>query len=191
MKKRRTIIISLLLVAALALGIGYAAISGSLIIDGKVVAKAQPFNVHFVGFEAGTSTHKYENIPAITCDTELGPQKPAKTIMLNVRDMAAKDDSIFATLKVKNDNQSTMYVSVDTLLYGNTAGSVTDSTAGKFTVTTDWGSEVKTLAAGAETTIKVTVVMNEPCTDAYEGYFRLTLNGNSVAPSPTPTDAGN
>ena len=69
MKKRRTIIISLLLVAALALGVGYAAVSGSLIIDGKVVASAQPFNVHFTAFQANPGTGVLSNVPEIFPDS--------------------------------------------------------------------------------------------------------------------------
>ena len=184
MKKRRTLVISLLLIAAIALGVGYAAISGALIIDGKVVAKAQPFNVHFVAFAAGESSAELSNVPAISCDTALSTDSPAKTVMLNIRDMASVGDSVEATLTVKNENDTTMYVSVETILYGATAGAVTGTDPDKFTVTTTWGNTVKAIEPNATEDITLTVTMNSSCTDAYEGYFRVTLNGNSVNPTP-------
>ncbi|MBE6601545.1 MAG: hypothetical protein E7637_03440 [Ruminococcaceae bacterium] len=183
MKRRRTIITSLLLIAALALGIGYAAITGSLIVDGKVVAAAQPFNVHFIAFEAGTGTGVLSNIPEVSCDTTLSETNPAKSIMLNVRNMASDGDTVSATLTIKNDNDCDMYVSVDTILYGETAGTATSATPNYFTVTTDW-TAAKKIDKGATATIKVTIEMDKSCTEDYTGYFRVTLNGTSVAPTP-------
>ena len=186
MKKRRTLIISLLLVAALALGIGYAAVSGSLIIDGKVVASAQPFNVHFIAFQAGTGTGVLTNVPEVTCDTTLSASNPAKSIMLNVRNMASAGDKVSATLTIENKNDCDMYVSVDTILYGETAGAVTSETENYFKVTTNWGTEAVKIEEDATQTITVTVEMLKSCTEDYTGFFRLTLNGTSTAPTTNP-----
>jgi len=182
MKKRRTLIISMLLIAALCLGIGYAAVTGSLIVDGKVVASAQPFNVHFVAFQANTGTGVISNVPEVSCDTILSTSNPAKSIMLNVRNMASDGDKVSATLTIKNDNDCDMYVSVDTVLYGETAGAVTSNVANYFEVTTDWGTDVKTIAKGGTETITVSIEMLKSCTEDYSGFFRVTLNGTSTAP---------
>jgi hypothetical protein len=51
MKKRRTLVISALLVAALALGIGYAGVSTSLKISGTVASEIQKIDVAFVSVD--------------------------------------------------------------------------------------------------------------------------------------------
>ncbi len=181
MKKRRVLIISLLLVAALALGIGYATITGSLIIDGKVVATAQPFNVYFTEFEAGQGNGILGNVPVIHCDTALGNGSTAKTVMLNIRDMASTNDSITATLTIKNGNDADMNVKVETVLYGETAGQVTSANPDRFTVTTDWDDEVKNIPAGGTETITLTITMTDSCEGDYSGFFRVSLYGSSDA----------
>lgn len=184
MKKRRTMIIALLLVAALALGIGYANVEGRLLINGKVAAKAQPFNVHFTAFTPGAYTSKIGvNVPTITCDTILSTDAPAKTVILNIGDMASETDSIKATLAVTNDNDCDMYVKVESTMYGTALGSTNNADPDKFTVETDWGTTVKSIAAGDTVNIEVTVTMIDSCTEDYTGAFALTLYGTSVNPA--------
>lgn len=195
MKKRRTLIISLLLVAALCLGVGYAAITGELVVQGKVAAKAQPFNVHFIKFDAaaGTAHSVLSNTPAISCDTVLSDTAPAKSIMLNVRDMStgATDasggdrDYVSAVLTIRNDNDSKMYLDVAAIQYGSSLSTVTDTPSEYFKVTVDWKNGVKSLDPGATTDITVTVTMLKSCETEFAEYFQITVSGTSQAPSTT------
>ena len=179
MKKRRTLIIAMLLIAALTIGIGYAAVSGALVIDGKVVANAQPFNMHFTKFVAGESTSELTNVPAMACpDLENGAI--AKSVTLNINGMASVGDTITGTLTIENRNDCDMNVSVESILYGSTAGTVTENASEYFEVSTNWGTETKTIAPDDEETIVVTVKMIKSCTEAYEGYFRIAINGVSA-----------
>ena len=197
MKKRRTLIISLLLIAALALGIGYAAISGDLVATGKVVTKAQPFNVHFIEFGTTTSSAVLSNSPTIACDTLLSESSPAKAIMLNIADMASAGDEVSAVLKVRNDNDDTMNVSVASIKYGDAINAINSDAYEYFDVKAEWVTDAtgETLAAdptkatvGTEDSnncayVKITVTMTQSTDDAYTGYFQVTLHGES-APNP-------
>lgn len=176
MKKRRTLIISLLLVAAMALGIAYAAVDGLLIIDGKVQTVKQPFNVHFTNVVQGESHAEITgNAPAVTCEDQF----PSKSIMLNVSGMASEDDYVTAIVTITNDNDCTMYVVPPTIKYGADA-SANSSTNIEVTVV-DWTEAIE-IEAGQETTVTVKVRMKTSCTDAtYQEFFRLSITG-------TPTD---
>jgi len=181
MKKRRTLIVALLLIATLALGIGYAAVDGSLVIDGKVQTVKQPFNVHFSAFTQGASSAKVTgNVPAVTCENQF----PSKSIMLNVSGMASEGDYVEAIVSIKNENDCTMYVNVPTIKYGTTVDNVTANDSENFTVTTDW-TGAKEIPVDGTVDIKVTITMRKSCTDAtYQEYFRLTLTGTPTNPNP-------
>ena len=64
MKKRRTTIIAFLLVAALALGIGYAALTTNLTITGGVTNAPHPINVVFQSGTLKEATATGENASA-------------------------------------------------------------------------------------------------------------------------------
>ncbi len=180
MKRRRTLVIAMLLIAALAIGIGYAAVSGALVIDGKVVATAQPFNMHFNSFAQGTYSAELTNVPTMTC-ADLDGGAVSKSVTLNVRGMASAGDSVTGTLTIENKNDCTMEVSVESILYGVTAGTVTENANEYFEVTTNW-TGAKSIDADGTDTIEVTVTMKKSCTDNFEGYFRIALTGISVTP---------
>ena len=191
MKKRRTLIISLLLIAALALGIGYAAISGDLVVTGKVVTKAQPFNVHFVEFGKTTSSAVLSNSPTIACDTALSESNPAKSIMLNIADMASAGDEVSAVLKVRNDNDDTMNVSVASIKYGNAIDAINLDAYDNFDVKAEWVTDESgetvandpknaTIDTDGYAYVKITVKMKTSTDDKYTGYFQVTLHGEST-----------
>lgn len=58
MKKRRTLVISLLLVAAIALGVGYAAVQAELTISGKAIGeqRADALKINFIASEVKDAT---------------------------------------------------------------------------------------------------------------------------------------
>lgn len=178
MKKSRTLIISLLLVAAMALGIAYAAVDGVLIIDGKVQTVKQPFNVHFSAVAQGESHAEITgNAPAVTCQDQF----PSKSIMLNVSGMASADDYVTAVVTIENKNDCTMYVAPPTIKYGTDA-SATSSENIEVTVV-DWTEAIE-IEADETVDVTVKVRMKTSCTDAtYQEYFRMTINGTPTNPN--------
>ena len=98
MKKRRTLIISLLLVAALALGIGYAAMSTELSITGTAHSNATTnvLNVNFTASEKDTSSIADPLTTATTVNNT------AKQATFSVEKMAQGDKVTF-TYTVTNE----------------------------------------------------------------------------------------
>ena len=174
----------MLLIAALAIGIGYASVSGSLFVNGVVKANALPFNMHFNKFAAGDHYASLTNSPAIACaDLASDGSILAKSVTLNVSGLASKGDWVEGTLTIVNNNDCDMLVSVDTVLYGTTAGSVIDSAHEyiKATATVNEPS-VAVTANGGEKTVVVRVEMIDTCVlDTLDAYFTITLNGVSAS----------
>lgn len=186
MKKRRTIIISLLLVAALALGIGYAATSGDVSVNGKV--KNHPHELKLV-FEkndvddakiiesrVGTVEGSGSESVSHTLDVTDG----ADFATFNISDLAHKDDYIKAVLTVKNTNQyDVVLTETPTPTYSWTKGS------NFFVVSTEWvdddpsdglTEEDLTLEYNQTKRIYVTITMTAEATAAdLEGDFVLSI----------------
>ena len=182
MKKRRTLIISILLVAALALGIAYAAVDGVLIVDGKVQTVKQPFNLHILSYEQTDSHAEVAgNSPAVTCTDHL----PAKSIMLNVSGMASKDDYVTVKLTIENKNDCTMYVNAPTIKYGTDAANVNSDSSENFTITVKNFTPGTAIAVDGTTDITLEIKMTKSCTsETYQEFFRVTIPGSPTNPNP-------
>lgn len=169
MKKNRTIIISLLLIAALALGIGYAAVTGHLVVNGVVTTQAEAFLVQFTKYD--TIATKNDSATIVGTPGTL----PDKTVSFTVSGLATKGDFITGQFTIKNNNGFTMYLEKPTI--ENVDSNI-------FTVTTSWDSNTDPveLAAGAETTIDVTVTLDESCDESIKQYFTITIVANSENP---------
>lgn len=187
MKKRRTLIISLLLVAALALGIGYAGLSGQVTVNGKVKNKPHAVELVFVKdasvkiTASAVGTDNGVGGVASTTNT-LDVTDGHDTATFNVSDMAHKGDYITAHLKIKNNNQYDVVVGEPTTNY-----ILPDGTAQFFTVTTAWidrtGDSVVNeadLTLGHDEVLEFTVtitMIGEPTSENIEGDFILTVPG--------------
>ena len=171
MKRRRTLIVSLLLVAALCMGVGYAAITGTLNLTGTVELEKQAFAMQITSCEEkGTST------PADAAITSFVAGSNATMTVTGLQD---QNDTITATVTILNENDVDMYVNVPQITYTNDADDY-------ISVTTTWGSEVKTVTAGNTTTFDITVTLNNVYTgdDSYEGTFNLAMVASSTNPTP-------
>ncbi len=143
MKKRRTLIISLLLVAALTLGIGYAALSDVLDIQGTAEISAgiaeEAFNQD-VYFSA--VTHSSGMTASINADNN---DKGSFT----ATGFSQVGDKVTATFTIKNDSEH-YAANVTPKLLQNSNDTF-------FAISSDWNTTMQTIAAGAEKTITVTV----------------------------------
>ena len=169
MKKRRTLIISLLLVAAMALGIGYAATTGKLNIEGVVSTQQQTFEVKFTA---------YDTVSASTGVTAVPGTLPDKTVSFTVNGLSKKDDTITGRFTITNDNEFPMYI---------TGITTTSAAENVFTVSTtmdDVATNPVTLGAGATTTIEVTVTLDEGMSEQIKQYFTISIDATSVNPNP-------
>ena len=150
MKKRRTLVISLLLVAALALGIGYAALSEDLFITGSAnISKTDAENSfkEDVYFSYATSGDKAE--AKITDDNNYA------TMTVKTGALKQVGDEAVATFTIKSESD------LDVLIKNPTVanGCITNRNNEYFQVTTNWQADHTLVAApsGATTDITVTV----------------------------------
>ncbi len=162
--KNRKGLISLMLVAVLLLGIGYAALTDTLDITGSAdvnqSAAEEAFNedIYFsaaVANEAG-------NTASVNADNNDKASFTAKTLK-------GKGDKVTFTFTIKND--------------GDVAATVTpklNATLGNtnpeyFSLTSDWGGEAKVLAAQSELTYTLTVELLKTPTETVACSFLIEL----------------
>ena len=180
MKKRRTLIISLLLIAALALGIGYAATSGNLTINGTVSTQRQEFAVYFTQAVLKDCTDgvvaKVETNTEVKTDetTDLGT---LKSVQLDITGMKVVGDSVTVTFTVENHNAFPMYINNI---------SVTNAETNAFAVTTSLdnvATQPITLAEsgqeGDSTTVDVTVTVDDFVSEDIKQSFTILIHSSA------------
>ena len=159
MKKRRTLIISLLLVAALALGIGYASLSDDLFIGGSANIDADDAKDAFAAdvyfTKAVMSADK--GVATIGADKN-GEASDKVTITVNDGVLAGQGDSVICAIEISN---------VGDLPADVTINSINVSNENYFKVTTSWGANTtQRLDAGDTLDLTVTItVLKTPTAD--------------------------
>ena len=161
MKKRRTMIISLLLVAALALGVGYATISSRLNVNGtaNIDINTDNFLVEFTGVTYDAGDFPTEGLSATA---------EGLTATFNVSALNKKDDQMVFTYTIKNNSPgqynaylSNIVVDADSLVLDDDNSPLTRSEY----YTIDAELEDNELAYGDSTTLTVTVTCVKSLTD--------------------------
>ena len=162
MKKRRTTIIALLLIAALALGIGYAAITDTLNIGGNATVKPHQKNFVVV-FD--------ENVVENKCTAIVQTDPTVATFTTTQLEQGG--DTASATFTVRNDSPE----------YSATIGapSISITTGGEyFDVQTDFGTAERTVLAGNTTQFTVTVTLKQASVEERSCEFTIVNNVTAV-----------
>ena len=169
MKNKRTLIVVALILAAILLGIGYAAIANvNLNITGNATVSPAQANFQVVYDAVNTFTVSDANKVTVgrTSDT---------AATLTVTGLTAKNDEVTATYKILNNSQD---------LNASITAAITNSNTSYFTVTTDWGSSAKTINAGGSDYITVTVKCAQTPIDADQtATITIDLTASPVQPS--------
>ena len=174
MKRRRTLIISLLLIAALALGIGYAALSTELTVTGSVTNQPHPINVVYTG-----------NADVITVDGDHAEARgasnvictaDAKSATFNVAKLAHNGDFVVAEFEVINKNEYKVQMEAPTVTY----------TGDDFYETTSYwvdasGNQIAAPELSKNQTAKfyVKVMMDITTANTMSGDFTVSIKGTS------------
>ena len=145
MKKRRTLIISLLLVAALALGIGYAGFSIDMLVNGTATMKGEAPNVVFSKAVVKSATND-----EIEERAGIGTVGGA-SIDIDSAGFASVNDELVITLTIKNNHNFDVKVSAPTVELTKV------NNEDYFAVSTDWGTTEKTIAANGEVSFNLTI----------------------------------
>ena len=185
MKRRRTLIISLLLVAAIALGVGYAATTGSIKINGDVSNQPHALNLSFVE-EGATATQKTEIVEAqldgVAATTESSVAIVNDTITnISVKGIAHKDDYVKTAVVVKNNNEYDVKL-LDPTHTTSFPESYDDTMKDFFTVSYEWDDASDLVLAKGETKVLyVTVTMAKTTGETLEGDFVITVPAESAS----------
>jgi uncharacterized repeat protein (TIGR01451 family) len=162
--KSRKGLISLMLVAVLLLGIGYAALTDTLDITGSAdvnqSAAEEAFNED-IYFSAAVA-NETGNTASVNADNNDKASFTAKTLK-------GKGDKVTFTFTIKNDGDiaATVTPKLNATL-GNTNPEY-------FSLTSDWDGGAKTLAAGAEVTYTLTVELLKTPTETVAASFLIEL----------------
>lgn len=159
MKKRRTLVIGLLLVAALCLGIGYAALTDDLLINGQINYDPEVAEDELDGDVLFTATtHDDYCYSAVS-----GSDATGDTALLYIGgdlvayELAAPGQVAVATYTVTNNYESPVQITLDE--------EVTTLLNGKFNVIVDL-SGVANIAPGGEGIISISVEPEDVLTEA-------------------------
>lgn len=179
MKKRRTTIIALLLVAALALGIGYAALADDLKVTGNAGITVQQADE---AFEADVFFQKAvmsaDKGTATIGELEAGTGDNDKiTIEVASGALKGKGDSVICAAEIKNAGDLEALVTI-------TGIDVTNSEY--FSVTTNWTGNTATVGAGAAADLTITISCIKTPTEAVNTEFTIDLNAEPVQSLPNP-----
>lgn len=163
MKKRRTLIISLLLVAALCLGIGYAALTDVLDINGSAdvnqSAAEDAFNED-VYFTKAVANEEGNAASVDSSDNDMANFTAAT--------LKGKGDKVTFTFTILNDSDQDAVVTPSLASDGNT-------NTRYFSITSDWNATARTIKAGKTDTYTVTVELLETPTETIHGSFHIEL----------------
>lgn len=163
MKKRRTIIISLLLVAALCLGIGYAGFAIDLIVNGSATLRGEAPNVVF-----SAATIKSFTNNDIKDRAGIGSTGTA-SLDITSAGFASVDDELVVTITIKNNHNFDVTVTepainltkIDNVDY--------------FKVTTTWGDDDKTITALGEVQFDLSIKLIKDTSDELTQKYTVTF----------------
>ena len=167
MKKRRTLIITFMLVASLALGIGYAALTDILDIQGTAEvhedAAEEVFNVDVYFAADGITVPEGKATASINQDNN---DKASFTIT----GLADKDSTVSVTYTINNDGDLDAVVTPKLLQNSNEE---------YFEIYSDWQSQPQTIPAKSSKTITVTVKLLKVPTTTISSSFNIELTATA------------
>ena len=162
--KNRKGLISLMLVAVLLLGIGYAALSDTLDITGSAdvnqSAAEEAFNEDI--FFSAAVANEAGNTASVNSDNNDKASFTAATLK-------GKGDKVTFTFTIKNDGD------VDATVTPKLNASLGNTNPEYFSISSDWAGEAKVLAAHSEVTYTLTVELLKTPTNTISGSFLVEL----------------
>jgi len=175
MKKRRTLIIALLLVAALALGVGYAVVSTELTVTGSISNSPETINVVYTtgSVMLGEGTAAAEAASSVICN------EGAQSATFAAAGLTKATEKVVASFTVVNKNNYDVKMKTPTIL------SETDASE-MYTITTTWiddsGDPTATLPILEKddtATFIVTVTLDKDTADVHTGDFVIKVVAES------------
>ncbi len=172
MKNRKTVVVAFLLIATMLLGIGYAAISDVLDINGSAdvsldaAQSAFDEDIYFSNAEVLTVVKNAEGKDLNVASISDGDNDQA-----NFTADSLKGAGDYAEFRFTITNAS----DVDAVVTPTLASDGNSNTE-YFDIVSDWNGQPKTIEAGKSMTYTVTVTLKKTPTEAAHGAFHIELN---------------
>ena len=158
MKNRKTIVVAFLLVAAMLLGVGYAALTDTLTMDGRVTID---MNQAGVNFDAKVYWSDAEIVLTSSDD-----------INFNLHSLATKDDVVNMVATIQNDSNVPVKINMNTPTTGEDAD--------KFSCTYTPSIESWVIPSGGSMDIIIVVKVVQPVTSAATASFGVSFGVETV-----------
>lgn len=176
MKNRKIIITAFILVAIMVLGVGYAAVTDTLDIQGTADINEQgatdTFNtdVYFAGVlkDGSVSASVVDDVAGYTANINMNDNDMAH---FTVSGLKSQGDSVTITYVVQNDSTNAVQISKKN----------SSTTEAIFQITTELDSAAKTIDAGSTTTVWVTITLLADPAEALTSAFVFGITANPVA----------
>lgn len=185
MKNRKTVVVAFLLVAAMLLGVGYAALTDTLTVVGNatidMTGAQSNFDEKIFFSDSGVLTHGTGN----TAGDQTAYTADDATYQLH--SLATKDESASLWFEISNTSNVPVLISV-------AANNPTNNNAEYFAVSYEYFSnkeltvpttlDTPVAATNGKLYVKVTVTVAKPVTTQTTGTFGLSLNVTTEIPTP-------
>ena len=181
MKNRRTVIVAFLLCAIMVMGVGFAAVTGTLSITGHLKSDKQNFKVYI------TAAQVKGTLPdgtSVTFDGE-GSSLSGKTLKdteFTISGLKETSQTVTVQYTITNTNAFTMYITPN-LLTVNSDGSTSefDSSTALFNVTAS--ETLLTIDAGNTATYEITVSLKAASAAAQTADIQVHFSATSDNPN--------
>ena len=177
MKNRKFVVVAFLVLAAMLLGVGYAALTDTLTIIGNahididVANKTFDERIYFSASEATSSTGTGTTADVVS--------HTADDATFTANKLATVGEKSVFTFTIKNDSNVDAVISVNTTKLSG-AENPSNSNTDKFTVEYAYPDGMNVTKNGGEITVVVTVTVKEPVTTATSATFGIELTATSV-----------
>ena len=189
MRNRKTVIVAFVILALMLVSVGYAAITGSLTIEGTASSTAQKFNVVFTKAEVNDINDSQDDGAAVVLSVQ--NTKLTETVGNNSLDipnlftvsmtasgLATTDDYVTVTYTIQNNNKVPMKLTP--VITGASVFSVTGGFADGDDADSELDATTVVTAEGGTTTYTVTVSLADDGYDTKKSEtFTITINGTS------------
>ena len=178
MKKRRSLVITFLLVTAIALGVGYAAVSDTLDIVGNIDANGSAMNNTFDGlvyFDTASATILQNNDEGTVTATANVSTASNDTANYGVAGLQKVGDSVKLSFVIQNDYTESVWITM-----GNHEP-ITDSA---LIVENNYNDTPVEIAAGDSWTFEVTITVDSLTSTDISISHNIQFNATDVAPTP-------
>ena len=183
MKSRKIVIVAFVLIAAIALGIGYAQLSTTLAIGGNAT-------IDLEAAEANFNNKIYFANPAVDTVNSTGTggsDTKADTIVLTnsdyatigVQTLAVKDEKAVFTVDIKNDSNVPVLISVETAKLSG-GENPNNSNSEYFRIDYAYSRNDMTIPSGESMTVTITVTVIKAVTVATSTSFGIEYTATTV-----------